>query len=42
MTYFAEPRGRGWYVVDSAGHDVLGITFLNKRAAVAHIRLMSK
>ena len=40
--YLAEPRGRGWYVADSIGHDVLGIVFINKRAAVAAIRLMAQ
>jgi hypothetical protein len=41
MMYFAEPCGRGWYVADSAGHDVLGIVFLFKRDAITYIRLMS-
>ena len=37
---FAEPRGRGWYIVDAEMRDVLGVVYVSKRAAVASIRAM--
>jgi hypothetical protein len=37
---FAEPRGRGWYIVAAENNEVSCAVYISKRAAVAAIRVM--
>jgi hypothetical protein len=39
MTLWAEPRGRGWIIIDAAGRAVEpGVVYITKRRALAGIR----